>query len=476
MDDSLKYLIHARITADGVVDRTDVVGAVFGQTEGLLGEELDIRGLQESAKLGRLDVEVESENGQSFAELTIGSGLDKAETAILAAALETIERVGPCTASVEVTRIEDVRAAKRRAVVDRAKELLATGFDESTLSSAEIVDEVRASVHEGQIAEFAGLPAGPTVAEGDAVIIVEGRADVRRLLEFGIKNAIAVEGTDVPEAVADLTRGRTTTAFLDGDRGGDLILRELAQVGDVDYVARAPTGRSVEDLSRDEVTTALREKRALDRALEAIEDTTGTSSHKPDHRPDDDAENRRPQVGGGTDRASTDGSGIADVQSGGSNAPSEMGSSIEGEMARPTAESRAETGTQRDVEVTQPGATGGAPDSKPDSEPGEATTVPAHAAEVIGQATGTIRLLDDEGAVLVEGHADEALTLIAESEDPVTVAIIDDVVGQEFADEMATRDIDRIVARERGGLVKTPAAVRIHTWDEVAESEIPSDP
>ncbi|PSP66941.1 DNA primase, partial [Halobacteriales archaeon QH_6_68_27] len=145
MYDQAKYLIHADITADGVVERSDVVGAVFGQTEGLLGEDLDLRDLQESQKLGRIDVEITSEGGQSFGEITIASGLNRVETAILAAAFETIERVGPCRATVEVTDLEDVRSAKRREVVERATQLLAE-FDESSLSSQDIVEEVREAV------------------------------------------------------------------------------------------------------------------------------------------------------------------------------------------------------------------------------------------------------------------------------------------------------------------------------------------
>ncbi|MGZ0748268.1 DNA primase DnaG [Haloparvum sp. AD34] len=260
MEDTAKYLIHVTIAADGVVERSDVVGAVFGQTEGLLGEELDLRDLQESSKVGRIDVAIESENGQSFGEITVASSLDKVETAILAAALETISRVGPCRASVEVTSIEDVRAAKRRRVVDRAKELLADGFEETALSSDEVLEEVRDSARVEGITDYEGLPAGPRVGDSDAVIVVEGRADVLTLLEAGIKNAIAVEGTDVPDAVADVTKDRTVTAFLDGDRGGELILRELGQVGDVDYVAFAPAGKSVEELDRGSVLEGLRGK------------------------------------------------------------------------------------------------------------------------------------------------------------------------------------------------------------------------
>jgi len=260
MEDSAKYLIHATITADGVVERSDVVGAIFGQTEGLLGDDLDLRDLQQSSKVGRIDVEVDSEAGRSTGEVTIATSLDRVETAILAASLETITRVGPCQSTLEVTEIEDVREAKRREIVDRAKELLTEQFDDTVMSSSEIMDEVREAVRVADITEYRGLPAGPRVADSDAIIVVEGRADVLQLLRCGVKNAIAVEGTDVPDAVADLTQHRTVTAFLDGDRGGELILQELLQVGDVDHVAFAPEGKSVEDLSRAEVMTALREK------------------------------------------------------------------------------------------------------------------------------------------------------------------------------------------------------------------------
>jgi DNA primase len=259
MDGTSKYLIHADITAAGVVERSDVVGAVFGQTEGLLGDELDLRDLQDSQKVGRIDVEINSEGGRSHGSITVASGLDRVETAILSAALETIEQVGPCRAEITVTEIEDRRSAKRREIVDRATELLTT-FDEQAVRTEDIVERVRQRVRVADITTYEGLPAGPNVAQSDAIVVVEGRADVLQLLQHGVKNAIAVEGTDVPDTVTALTTDRTVTAFLDGDRGGDLILEELAQVGDIDYVAAAPRGQSVEDLSRETVMAALRDK------------------------------------------------------------------------------------------------------------------------------------------------------------------------------------------------------------------------
>lgn len=260
--DTTKYLIHIRIEAEGVVEKTDVVGAIFGQTEGLLGEDMDLRDLQRSGRVGRIDVNIASKHGKTSGGLYIASSLDRAETAILAAALETIERIGPCVSHISVENIEDLRAIKRRQIVERAKELLMESFDEVGLSTNEILAEVREASRVVKISSIGDerLPAGPTVRESDAIIILEGRADVLNLLRCGIKNTVAVEGTKVPEIVAELSRKKNSTAFVDGDRGGDLILRELLQVADLDYVAFSPRGRSVEDMTRKEIIKSLRNK------------------------------------------------------------------------------------------------------------------------------------------------------------------------------------------------------------------------
>lgn len=274
--DTTKYFIHANLKADGVVERSDVVGAIYGQTEGLLGDDLDLRDLQQSDKISRMEVDVESENGSSYGTVTIGSSLDRVETSVLAASLETIERIGPCEATVEIELVEDVRTTKRKEIVERAKYIHREMFDGTSMGTDEMLDEVRKGVRKGEITEYAGLPAGPNVENSDAVLVVEGRADVLNLLKYGIKNAVGVEGTDVPDAVGELAEEKTVTAFLDSDRGGDLILRELEQVADVDYVAHPPDGKCVEDLSGEEVNEALRNKRPhgieVDEGEEAEED------------------------------------------------------------------------------------------------------------------------------------------------------------------------------------------------------------
>jgi len=261
--DTTKYVIHADISAEGFVEKSDVVGAIFGQTEGLLGEELDLRDLQKSSRIGRIEVNIESKSGKSKGEILIPSGLDKVETAILAASLETIDRVGPCIAKVEVSKVEDIRATKRKMITERAKELMRKATEKG-IDSEMMVNEVKQAVRMEEIMYYKDLPAGPNIENSDAIIIVEGRADVLNLLKYGIKNTIAVEGTNISPIIGKLSKRKTVTAFVDGDRGGDLILKELLQIGDVDYVAATPEGRSVEDMTYKEITKALHNKAPIE--------------------------------------------------------------------------------------------------------------------------------------------------------------------------------------------------------------------
>ncbi|ALG82718.1 DNA primase DnaG [Halanaeroarchaeum sulfurireducens] len=440
MEDTAKYLIHADFLADGVVERSDVVGAVFGQTEGLLGDDLDIRGLQQSSKLGRIDVEVHHESGQSVGEITIASSLDRVETATLAAALEAIERIGPSHAAVEVGRIEDVRAAKRRGVVDRAKELLATAFDEGVMDSDAILDEVRESIRVEDITEYAGYPAGPNVETSDAIIVVEGRSDVLTLLKYGVKNAIAVEGTNVPEAVADLTIDKTVTAFLDGDRGGDLIRRELAQVGDLDYVAVAPDDKSVEDLSRSEVDVALRNKEPAETyegsdAEAAITDGSTTHASPVDVSARNSGDVAAERNSG--DVASETPTTAAENASGGAQA---AGSSSEGDPPATHA------GTAQPMAVGE--------------------TLADHVAAVVG--SDRTRLLDESMVVIEEASSADGFETLCDAETVPHVVVLDGEVTQRLVDLAAQRGVAEIVGTDRGTFVKQPTSVRVRTREDIS--------
>jgi len=265
-----KYVIKANLKASGVVEKPDVVGAIFGQTEGLLGDELDLRDLQKSGRMGRIEVEVSSSKGKSSGKITIPSSLDLVETSILAAALETIDRVGPCKANIEIDEIKDVRESKRNKIVERAKELLSSTVEESKVPTGNLTESVRQEVQMEEISDFGDShsPAGPNVEDSDAIIVVEGRSDVLNLLRYGIKNAIAVEGTDIPDEIKDLSSKRVTTAFVDGDRGGVLILQELLETAEVDYVAEAPENTEVEELTQKQIMKALRSKIPVDQYIE----------------------------------------------------------------------------------------------------------------------------------------------------------------------------------------------------------------
>ena len=268
-------MIRARIEVDGVVDKPDVIGAIFGQTEGLLGEDLDLRELQRSARIGRIQIAMKSEGGISKGEIVIPVSLNKTATAILAASIETVDRVGPCTARVTLEKLEDIRGAKRRKVVSRAISILKGWEEDVSPGTEEIADEVIKAGRKS-ITSYGPdkAPAGPELAETNEIIVVEGRADITNLMKCGINNTVAVEGTHVSKTIIDLTKkpGKTIIAFLDGDRGGDLILRELMQVAKVDYIARAPEGKEVEQLTRREITKALQARIPADQALALVSD------------------------------------------------------------------------------------------------------------------------------------------------------------------------------------------------------------
>jgi len=265
-----KYLVDAEITAEGVIEKADVVGAIFGQTEGLLGDDLDLRDLQKSGRMGRIEVVINSKKGKSEGKITLPSSLDQVETAILASALETIDRVGPCKAQIKVNKVEDVRASKKKKIIERATMILSDILAESRASGVNLIESVRQSVQQEEIVLYGTekLPAGPNIESSDAIIVVEGRSDVINLLKHGVKNVIAVEGTNVPETIKTLTQKKTVTAFVDGDRGGKLILKELLQVADLDFIATAPPSTEVEELTQKQVTKSLRNKVPADQYVE----------------------------------------------------------------------------------------------------------------------------------------------------------------------------------------------------------------
>ena len=272
-DQKAKYMIHATIKADGTIQRKDVVGAIFGQTEGLLGEELQLRKLQRTGRIGHVDVNLKSNKGKVSGEILLPSSLDQVSTAVVGAALETIERIGPCKATIKVARIENIHSVKRDTVIDRAKDLLLNIVNEGSNDSKSILDEVRSVLTLGTETNISGMTCGPNAADSEALIIVEGRNDVRNLLKFGIKNAIATMGANVKGELVELAKGKSNvTVFVDGDRGGKLLLMELSGAlgKSLTHVAIAPESREVEHLEGKVVTKCLNQKETATKAVSRI--------------------------------------------------------------------------------------------------------------------------------------------------------------------------------------------------------------
>ena len=272
----IKYHVRIRFEVEGVVEKADLIGAIFGQTEGLFGPEMNLHELQKNWKVGRIDIKLESMNGRTNGQVIIPMGTDMSTAALIAAAIENIDKVGPCTTNFNLAAIEDIRAIKRKAIAERAKIIMKEWASKTSSQSEEILKEVSASTKAAKIITFGkeNLPAGPEIYLSNEIYLVEGRADVNNLLRSGISNVIAMEGTKVPQSIINLAKDKKMIAFLDGDRGGDLIQKELLQVIKPKKIYRAPNGKEVEDLTPVQILEILNEKT-----------TKVESEHKPETKP-----------------------------------------------------------------------------------------------------------------------------------------------------------------------------------------------
>ncbi|MBU2560166.1 DNA primase [archaeon] len=411
-----KYVVHLSVEISGIVEKPDVVGAIFGQTEGLLGNDLDLRELQKTGRIGRIEVNIESKGGKSSGTINVPSSLDKVETAILASAVETIDRVGPCEAKIVVDGIEDVRVSKRKKVIERAKEILGTMIEDITPDTLEITEEVKKSIRLQQIREYGKdkLPAGPNIDDSDAIIIVEGRADVLVLLKHGIKNAVGVEGTSVSQTIVDLTKKKTVTVFTDGDRGGELILRELLQVGEVDFVSRAPDGKEVEELTKKELFKALRNKTPVEQVKGAMAIKNGPEpAKKPMEAP------RTP-------------------------AP-----------PRPTPTPAAKAAPKQEPAVKAPPPT---PDGKAKKFK-----------KLFDDLSGTLKayLLDKDVNVIKEVAVRDLAVSLKNSKEDISTVIFDGVITQRLVEIANEKKVEHLVGAKVGNITKKPANLRLFTASDM---------
>ncbi|MBA3750712.1 MAG: DNA primase, partial [Nitrosopumilus sp.] len=257
----VKYHVKLKFDVDGLVEKADIIGAIFGQTEGLLGPEMNLNELQKVSKVGRIEVNVDSKSNSARGDALIPMSTDISTAALIAAAIESIDKVGPFQAKFSLIGIDDIRAIKKKIIVDRAKKIVQEWATKTISEGEEMLKDVYDASKPGKLTAFgkAQLACGVGVFDSDWIILVEGRADVINLLRAGYDNAIAIEGAKIDETILKLTKGKRIVAFIDGDRAGDLILKELQGLVNIDKIYRAPTGREVEECTPLEISEILKD-------------------------------------------------------------------------------------------------------------------------------------------------------------------------------------------------------------------------
>lgn len=257
----VKYHVKLKFEVDGLVEKADIIGAIFGQTEGLLGPEMNLNELQKVSKVGRIEVNVDSKSNSAKGDALIPMSTDISTAALIAAAIESIDKVGPFQAKFSLIGIDDIRAIKKKIIVDRAKKIVQEWATKTISEGEEMLKDVYDASKPGRLTTFgkAQLACGVGVYDSDWIILVEGRADVINLLRAGYDNAIAIEGAKIDETILKLTQGKRIIAFIDGDRAGDLILKELQGLVKIDKVYRAPSGREVEECTPLEISEILKD-------------------------------------------------------------------------------------------------------------------------------------------------------------------------------------------------------------------------
>ncbi len=448
--DAVKYLVRANFQIDGIVDKPDIVGAVFGQTEGLLGDELDLRELQKNGRIGRIEVDAQVRSGKTLGTILVPSSLDMVETSILAASLEIVDRVGPCDARIAVQRIEDSRNLKRKQVLERAKNLLKNLVDTEIPESKELRELVSENLKTAEIRNYGedALPAGPGIMTSEEIIVVEGRADVVNLLKNGITNVIAIGGANVGKTIAEVGRKKEMTAFLDGDRGGDIILRELINATDVDFVARAPPGKEVEELTRKEMIKCLRSRIPAEQVMgyadimkERAAGGAPSFAQAPQNR--EQREERRETRGEQRERGETRGG--------------ERFERREERGSEPRGEPRGEAREERPAQLVRPAPQPAAPPVEP--EPKEAPALRSLLKELEGSLKA--RFLDSEGGVVSEVPIREIMKTLTEAGGNVHAIVLDGIVTQRLLDLAEQKSVKFVAGIRSGNLTRKPESLKI---------------
>ncbi|MCK4327184.1 MAG: DNA primase [Candidatus Diapherotrites archaeon] len=431
--DTVKYLIKGTIEIDGIVEKPDVVGAIFGQTEGLLTDELDLRELLKAGKIGRIEVDIKVNKGKCKGTIELPSSLDKSETALIGAVLETVDRVGPCTAKIAIKDIDDTRASKRDFVMNRAKALL-KDFGGEHKETKELTGEIKASQKTAKLKLYGPekLPAGPDVDSSDEIIVVEGRADVLTLLKAGMTNMISLKGAVIPKTVVALSKTKEVTMFVDGDRGGDMVVRNFSDSGRVEYVAKAPDGKEVEELTQKEILKCLKNRLPFKRF--ALKSSV-----------------RTPFRGGGREpRERSGGRSEPRERSGGRSEPRERSGGRSEPRERSGRDSRERGGRERGGRSERGSRDRGGREPRERRERPAPTPVPNELSKIYDTIKGSMKavLLNKDGKALGEVQVAELVNKMRTKKE-IDKVVFDGIITQRLIDLAAEKKVGTIVGLKK---------------------------
>ncbi len=253
----IQNIIHISIEIAGRVTQSDIIGAVFGQTEQVLVEDLDLRKLQKEGKLGRIEVETQYNDEGSIGTITIPSHMDNTNTVIIAAALETIEKIGPCKATAKVRDIENINGLKVREIVAHAKQVLQK-FMEVSIDSQELIDKVNDEMRMEQAEKYGeeGVLCGPKIENYEELIFVEGGEELRNMLKNGIKNVVAFEDLSKRKTLTELGEKKEIIVFV--DKGREYLVKRLMEFADIDNFSTPEDYKKIKEMGSKELHKALR--------------------------------------------------------------------------------------------------------------------------------------------------------------------------------------------------------------------------
>jgi DNA primase len=488
--DVVKYMVETRFEVDGIVERPDIIGAVFGQTEGLLGGDLDLRELQKNGKIGRIEIEASNSSGKTSGKLFLPSSLGRVDTCILAAAIESVDRVGPFETTFKIDKVADTRSDRRKRIVIRAKELLKTLLTTEIPDSKEISELVETEVKSSIITSYGAenLPAGPEIASSNEIILVEGRADVVNLLRNDIENCIAVGGATgaIPKTIVDLINSKETTLFIDGDRGGDIIAKNLMSVADVDYISKAPSGKEVEELTRKDIIKALRARVPVDQYFARVKQAEAEEHHSMHQRPQPIQQQQQPQAQRYPEAASTGSTNAGITNASVTEAapsPTMISNRLLNRVPFPQQEPARAPFQQREPDINikdmregrEAAASsrgvegiptiGGAPTNQqaptPPDDPNRQQFIAA-----LGELHNTLRgrLYDSHGSMIAEIPVRDLLQSIQEASS-ASVIVFDGVITQRLLELASGRGIRAVYANRQGQVFRMPPNISVYTTE-----------